>query len=112
MTTPRFLLTIAICLATSSTHAQESPTEVTDAQISLYQMGLELACKNSGRRRGDPPEKVEVFCSCASKTLKQNATRAEWQNAYFFNRKRLSREEKEALAAHLPQVESCKAAAQ
>ena len=92
--------------------AQESPADVTPAQVAIFQIGLEAGCKRSGRRRGEAPEHVDAFCNCTLKVLKENASFAEWQQAVFQSRKRLSREESSALLApHAPKLDVCKAEA-
>ena len=89
--------------------AQESASEVTAAQVAIYQVGLETACRNGGRRRGEAPEQVDAFCACSIRVLKENASFAEWQQAYFYWRKRLNREASDLLDAYRPKLQACKA---
>ena len=107
----RQILLIAIGLAAGAALAQEKPADVTDAQVSIYQLGLEIACKNAGRKRGESPEKVDAFCICATKVLKEKASQAEWQTAYFHFRKGQRREARAVLAPHMASLETCKAEA-
>ena len=88
--------------------AQESASDVTAAQVTLYQIGLETGCKRSGRRRGEPPEQVDAFCACSIRVLKENASFSEWQQAYFYWQKRLNREASDLLASYRPKLEACK----
>jgi len=98
----------ALFVSSSTTSAQESPSEVTASQVAIYQLALETGCKNSGRRRGDSAEQVDAVCSCMMRVLKEDASFSEWQEAYYYSRKRLKREESSMLAAHLPKLQACK----
>ena len=88
--------------------AQESPEDVTEAQVTRYQLGVETGCKHAGRRRGDSPDLVDGVCNCVIRVLRENVAFSEWQRAYYFSIKRLDREEAQALAAHMPKVKMCK----
>lgn len=100
-----------LILAIGTASAQESPAEVTASQVALYQLGLEAACKHSGRKRGEPPELVDSACGCMTRVLKEDASFSEWQHAYYYRVKRLKREESGLLAAHMPRLQACKAEA-
>ncbi|WP_298827324.1 hypothetical protein [uncultured Piscinibacter sp.] len=63
--------------------AQEKPEDVTSEQIATYQTGLEVGCKRTGRARMESAEKAERYCGCVMKVLKENASQAQWQRAYF-----------------------------
>lgn len=102
------VITVALFICSDTAFAQESPADVTASQIAIYQLGLEVGCKHAGRKRGDPPEQVDAVCNCASRVLKENASFSEWQEAYYYSRKRLRREESKMLAAHLPKLQACK----
>jgi hypothetical protein len=103
------LLVVLVFLAGCASQSPEGFREVSAAQVSFYQLGMETGCKDAGRRRSDPPERVETFCNCMMKTLKEHATQEEWQRAYFHSRKREDREEMQALAPHMPKVQACRA---
>ena len=104
------VLVAAGALVTSSNIAlaQESASDVTADQVAIYQLGLEMACKRGGRKRGEPPEQVDAFCTCSIRVLKENASFSEWQQAYHYWRKRLSREASDMLAPHMPKIQACK----
>lgn len=102
------LFFLALLLIVNITFAQEAPSDVTEAQVLIYQLGMDTGCKHAGRRRGDPTDKVDAFCNCVMKTLKDNASQAEWQQAYYFSQKRQDREEAQALASHMPRIKACK----
>jgi hypothetical protein len=102
------LLCLALLSIANSTFAQETPSDVTEAQVLTYQLGMDTGCKHAGRRRGDPTDKVDAFCKCVMKTLKENASQAEWQQAYYFSRKRQDRDEAQTLAPHMPRIQMCK----
>ena len=100
--------TAALLARAEVVFAQESASEVTAAQVAIYQVGLETACRNSGRRRGEAPEQVDAFCTCSMRVLKENASISEWQQAYFYYRKGLKREASDLLEAYRPKLQACK----
>ena len=67
-------LSLALLLCPLLAPAQESAAQVTDVQLADYQLGLEAGCRSSGRRRGDSPTKIEAYCGCVMKTLRDNVT--------------------------------------
>jgi hypothetical protein len=101
-------LTLLLVLLATVALAQESPAAVTEAQVAIYQLGVETGCKHAGRRRGDPPELVDSLCNCVIQTLKDNVTFSEWQQAYYYSSKRLDRQEAQVLALHMPKIKTCK----
>ena len=94
----------------SVTWAQENPTQVTDEQIAVYQRGIEAGCKDAGRRRGDPVERVDAFCSCVLKVLVAELARAEWQQAFFSSLRRDPQGEEAVMAPHFEKVGACRSA--
>ena len=98
----------ATFIPAGSTFGQESAAEVTDAQVALYQVGLETRCRQAGRKRGEAPEQVDAFCTCTIRVLRENASYSEWQQAYYYWRKRLNREASALLAPYLPKLQACK----
>ena len=88
--------------------AQGAPAEVTDAQVSTYQVGLEAGCKQAGRKRGEVLQKVEDYCNCVIRTLRDNATREQWQQAYFLFSQGRDREEMQVLAPYTPKFQACR----
>lgn len=104
----RPLLFSLFALAISVAGAQESPTEITEAQVDFYQLGIETGCKDAGRRKGDPVEKVEGFCSCMMRTLKAQLTSEEWRQAAFFSRNHQAREEMQIIGPHMTKIQECR----
>lgn len=102
------LLLLLTTLISSTVLALESPSDVTDSQVSFYQLGMEKGCKDAGHRRGDAAEKVEAFCNCMTQALKDDLTYAEWQQAYFFSRNRQDREEMKIIGQHMRKVQGCR----
>ena len=98
----------ALAMSSNMAFAQESAAEVTADQVAIYQLGLEAACKRGGRKRGEAPEQVDAFCACSIRALKENASFSEWQQAYYYWRKRLNREASDMLAQHMPKIKACK----
>lgn len=102
------LLLLLTILSSSTALALENPSEVTDSQVSFYQLGMETGCKDAGRKKGDDAEKVDVFCSCMMQVLKDGLTYTEWQQAYFFSRNRQDREEMKILGPHMSKMQGCR----
>ncbi|HNH88295.1 MAG TPA: hypothetical protein PLX46_02655 [Thiobacillaceae bacterium] len=102
------LLLLLTTLISSTALALESPSDVTDSQVSFYQLGMETGCKDAGRRKGDAAEKVEAFCNCMMQALKDDLTFAEWQQAYFFSRNHQDHEEMQILGPHMRKVQRCR----
>ena len=87
--------------------AQKSASEVTDAQIRDYKRAAEKSCLETGKARGDPPEKVASFCKCMTGVFEKNMSRAEWQNAFFFSVQKREKEEANVFGPHLTKVRGC-----
>jgi hypothetical protein len=102
------ILIALLIVGSTGTLAQESAAQVTDEQIADYQLGLEIACMKTGQRRGDSEERAVAYCGCVMKTLRDSATRGEWQQAYYYFSKRMDREEVQALAAYTPKFKACR----
>ncbi len=64
-----YLAATIVAMPTLSLAQQLSPEAVTDAQIQALQLSIDAGCRNRGKERNDPPEKVDVFCTCMTKTL-------------------------------------------
>ena len=105
---PTTAVAVVLLMSTRIAFAQESVSDVTVDQVAIYQLGLETACRRSGRRRSEPPEQVDAFCICTMRVLKENASFSEWQQAYYYWQKRLNREAKDMLSPYLPKLEACK----
>ena len=101
------LLILCLSLAAPA-GAQKSPAEVTDAQIKEYKGIAENACRDSGKSRGDPPEKVAAFCKCMTGVFEKNMSRSEWQQVYFHSRNNRAAEEENVLGPHLSKVRACR----
>ena len=100
-----FVLSAAL-LATSSM-AQETAAEVTDAQIALLKTGMHTGCQKRGIERGHDPAKVNAFCDCMSRTLETTVTREDWQQLYWLEWHGEHAQEEALLAKWLPGVKAC-----
>jgi hypothetical protein len=87
--------------------AQESPSEVTDAEIAKYKKAAYEGCREPGLKRGDPETRVNAFCSCMIMQLEQTMKRPDWQQAYFYFIRNESEQHNRVLAPHLPNVKHC-----
>lgn len=103
------LMSALLCWAIAGVAgAQKSPADVTDAQIRDYKRAAESACVDSGKKRGDPPEKVLAFCKCMTGVFEKNVKRAEWQQAFFYSTQNRGAEEANVLGPHLSKTRVCK----
>ena len=101
------LLAVA-SLTVQPVSAQEASSEVTDAEIAGYKVTVKKACMDPGLARGDPPERVEAFCSCVVEVLEKSMTRSEWQQAYFYSRREDAAEEKRIVGPHFSKLQVCR----
>ncbi len=102
------ILFFVTTLFSSHALAIDAAGDVTDAQVAFYQLGIETGCKDTGRSKGDPTEKVDAFCSCVMRVLKDDVTFAEWQQAYFYSIKRQGREEMRVMGPHMSKTQTCR----
>ena len=88
--------------------AQQSPSEVTDAEIARYKATAQKGCRDAGLARNDPQERVDTFCNCVLATLEKTMKRTEWQQAYFYSMKNQEAEEKGVLDPHVKNLGVCR----
>jgi hypothetical protein len=100
-------LLLAAALA-SPLHAQDAPSEVTDAEIARYKATAQTGCRESGMARGDPSVKVDAFCNCVLESLNKTMKRPEWQQAYFYSLSKDEDGEKKVLAPHVQNLAVCR----
>jgi hypothetical protein len=79
----RSALFFLACMVWCRAFAQQTPDDVTDSQIHSYQVSLDADCRAEGARKGTPVERINARCSCIAKTLKDEVSYYEWQQAYF-----------------------------
>ena len=100
---------LALCLGLAApAGAQKSPAEVTDAQIKEYKATAESGCREGGKTRGDPPEKVNAFCKCMTGVFEKNMTKSEWQQVYFFSKNKQAADEENVLGPHMSKLRACR----
>ena len=88
--------------------AQQSPSEVTDAEIARYKATAQKGCRDAGLARNDPQERIDTFCNCVISTLEKTMKRTEWQQAYFYSMKNQEAEEKTVLDPHVKNLGVCR----
>jgi len=101
------LAAVAACSAAAAL-GQDSPAAVSVEQVKAYQVGLEAGCRRVGRSRGDAPEKIDAYCGCVLRVLRENASTAQWQQAAFAEMRRQPREEALALSEHTLKFQACR----
>jgi hypothetical protein len=100
-----FLAAIAFA---GAAFAQQSPAEVTDAEIARYKSTAQKGCREAGLARSDPQERIDIFCNCVLATLEKTMKRAEWQQAYFYSLKNQEAEERAVLDPHVKNLGVCR----
>lgn len=98
------LLTCAIAMPVGAQQA----SDVTEAQIAEYKQTAETACRDGGKKQGDPQAKVDAFCGCMIETLNKSMTPADWRQVVLYSRNKQAREEVQALTPHLKNIEVCR----
>jgi hypothetical protein len=102
----RWILLAAAVLA-SVAGAQQSPSEVTDAEIAKYKKAAYAGCREPGLARDHPEAKVDAFCTCFMAALDKTMKRTEWQQAYFYWLTEQETEAKAVLAPHVQNLGYC-----
>jgi len=87
--------------------SQDSLSDVTRLQIMFYQLDLQAGCKDAGSADGDSLESVTDLCNCMMKTLNQEMTHIEWQQAYLFSI-RSDKDDMQVLNRHMDKARSCR----
>ena len=105
----RTLVVLLACACAGPVAAQQSASEVTEAQVAAYKADAAKACKDGGQKAGDPPAKIEAFCGCLVEVLNKNMTAAEWRQAVFFAQKNQVAEGKKLVAPHMAKLDVCRA---
>ena len=104
----QILLGAFVLALAAPSHGQSQASEVSDEHIAIYKSGILRGCRDEGRRRGDPVENVDAFCSCMINTLTESVSRAEWQQAFFHTVRKEHREEMLVMKPHIHKVGVCK----
>ena len=102
-----FLFVGASLCATAPVLAQNSPKEVTEAQLKQYKGEAEKGCRDAGQAQGDPPEKVAAFCRCITSAFEKAMPREEWQRAYLLSKQGRSAEERNVFGPYEPKIRGC-----
>ena len=98
---------VLCCAFASSSGAQKTPSEVTDAQVREYKALAEKGCAEAGKAQGDPPQKVAEFCKCISSVFEKSLSREEWQRAYFYSKEGRAAEERNVFGPHESKIRAC-----
>ena len=105
----RFSLFLTALVIAGAALAQDAPSEITDGEIAKYKQLVFNACREPGLKLGDPPERVDAFCSCVVATLEKSMKRPEWQQAAFYGLQKNAEQERSVLAPHLSNIKQCAA---
>jgi hypothetical protein len=107
-TTPaRLGVFVAACFLSAAAPAQDSPADVTDAQIASFKAKMESGCERRGIERGDDSDYVAAFCKCVTRTLEQSVRRPGWQQVYWLDTKQRQAEEQAFFAPYLDRLKAC-----
>ena len=86
----------------------QSPDQVSDSELAVYQADNVKGCKVEGLRKGAKPENVDAFCNCMIAVLKTDMSHADWQLAAMYWRQGKSEKERKVVFAHVERVKTCK----
>lgn len=101
----------AVILVGGIAAAHGSPKDVSRLDVATYKDAVGMGCRDQGRRRGDPRERVERRCKCVIETLNARLSDEEWKRATFFAQQRKEQEEARVLSRHMAAVNACGAEA-
>jgi hypothetical protein len=101
-------LLLVFAVAGAGCGVPQSPNQVSDIEIGVYQAGVLHGCKTGGLNRGGKPENVELFCNCMIDVLKTDVSHSDWQLAYMYARQGNHDGEKKVMFAHMDKVRTCK----
>jgi hypothetical protein len=105
----RTTILLSIFAIASSGCAPQSPTDVTDMQIALYQKNILQGCQKGGRQRGGDPRNVDAFCDCVVETMKVRVSHVDWQRAYVAATHERHEQEQAIFAPSMDSLQTCKA---
>ena len=58
-----------------------TPAAGTEDQVRAFQLGIDTGCRDAGKKKNDPPERVNALCSCVMKTLRSIVPADSWKKA-------------------------------
>jgi hypothetical protein len=102
-----FAVLLTCAVAGSAWAAQKSTSNITEAQVANYKRAAQAACREGGKKNGDPEAKVEAFCGCMLETLNKSMTPSEWRQVVTYSQNNQANEEREALKPHLSKLGAC-----
>jgi hypothetical protein len=95
-------------LVSLHTTAQETPSEITDAQIGEMRASLEPGCLARGRARGASEHDVVSFCTCMTKVLDANVPMDTWRRMAWLGSQHKQAEAFQLLSSFAPMLQPCK----
>jgi hypothetical protein len=107
MKLPTLALLVACGAAALPAIAQTAASQVTEAQIAEYKRTAGTACREGGKKQGDPEDKVEAFCSCLMQSLDKTMSATEWRQAVVYSRSKEATRERDLLMPHVKKLEGC-----
>lgn len=105
--TLRFSFLFCSAVLASGALAQNSPADVTDAQVRKYKAAAEEGCIESGKQRGDPQAQVSQFCKCMTGVFEKGLTASEWKQAVYFHLQNRAAEESNVFGPHAAKLRTC-----
>ncbi len=88
--------------------AQDTPADVTDAQVAELRASVEPGCIARGRARGAPEHDVVSFCSCMTKVLDANVPIDTWRRMTWLASQHKQEEMGQSMNAFAPLLQACK----
>jgi len=102
------LILAALPLLCAAQQAPPNKPAEEDVYIRVFKLGIDTGCRNAGKKRNDPPEQVEAFCSCVMQTLQDNVSADTWQQISAQIRSGHTEHTTELLTPYLGKLAQCK----
>lgn len=104
----RSAIAVLCALVPLRASAQETPADVTDAQVAEMRAGLEPGCIARGRARGAPEHDVVSFCTCMTKVLDANVPADTWRRMTWLASQHRQEEMLPSLNSLAPLLQTCR----
>jgi hypothetical protein len=86
----------------------DDPSQVSDAEIWIFKLGIDHGCRETGRARKQPPEITKKICDCTTRVFNEKVTQQEWQLMVFATvTKGPSEPLEKLLQEYTPQIGAC-----
>jgi hypothetical protein len=98
-------------IATFSTTAvalPSDPSEVPALEVAAFKAGISAGCRDTGRKRGDPPQQVDRLCACIFAKLDASLGPEGWKSATFHAQRQQFQELKRLIDPPMASAKECR----